>query len=161
MTSADKFTPAAHPPRHSLRTYLILLTFIALRAFGNLALAWGTKHFSESLSFNPFGYLRAMLNPYVAAGILMLMLSLLTRLALLSVADLSFILPMTAIGYVFSVVLGKVFLHEEVSPVRWLGALLIFGAIVLVGSTPQNTTPRNSLDSGSPGNPDTSFNSLN
>ena len=70
----------------------------------------------------------------------MLMLSLLTRLALLSVADLSFILPMTAIGYVVSVVLGKVFLHEEVSLVRWLGALLIFAAIVLVGSTPQNTT---------------------
>ncbi len=70
----------------------------------------------------------------------MLMLSLLTRLALLSVADLSFILPMTAIGYVVSVFLGKVFLHEDVSLVRWLGALLIFGAIVLVGSTPQNTT---------------------
>ncbi len=140
MTSAVKFSPAAPPTRHSVRTYLILLSFIALRAFGNLALAWGTKHFSESLSFHPAGYLRAMLNPYIAGGIAMLMLSLLTRLALLSVADLSFILPMTAIGYVVSVFLGKVFLHEDVSLVRWLGALLIFGAIVLVGSTPQNTT---------------------
>ena len=38
------------------------------------------------------------------------------RLALLSVADLSFILPMTAIGYVLAAVLGRFFLHEARQP---------------------------------------------
>ena len=70
----------------------------------------------------------------------MLILALLARLALLSVADLSFILPMTAIGYVLAALLGRVFLHEAVSPQRWLAVTLIFGGAALVSSTPQSTT---------------------
>jgi len=81
-----------------------------------------------------------MLDPAVAAGIAMLVFSLFTRMALLSIADLSFVLPVTAVGYVLATVLGKVFLHEQVSPVRWLAALLIFAGVAVVGSTPQNTT---------------------
>ncbi len=126
--------------RHDLRTYLVLLWFIALRAFGNLSLAWGARHITEDLAFHPSGYLRAVLNPYIVAGIVMLMASLVTRMALFSVADLSFVLPMTSVGYVVAVGFGKVFLHEHVSAARWIGALLIFAATALVGSTPQNTT---------------------
>lgn len=81
-------------------------------------------------------YLRAMSNPFVAVGITMLVLALLTRLALLSLADLSFVLPLTATGYILSAFLGKVFLNEHVSPNQWLGTLLIFFGVVLVGTTP-------------------------
>jgi uncharacterized membrane protein len=128
--------------QRSLRAHLLLIWFVVLRAIGNLSLAWGARHLTEELSFNPLGYLRAMLNPYVFGGIAMLMASLLTRMALFSVADLSFVLPMTAIGYIVSVFLGSTFLHEYVSPERWVGATLIFAAIALVGSTPPNTTPK-------------------
>jgi uncharacterized membrane protein len=68
-------------------------------------------------------------------------LALLSRIALLSLADLSFVLPVTALGYVIAVFLGKVFLHETVSHQRWLGTLLIFAGAALVGSTPPDTTP--------------------
>jgi uncharacterized membrane protein len=108
-----------------------------LKAFGNLALAWGTKHFPETLSANPATYLLAMLQPLVTAGIIMQILALLTRMALLSVADLSFILPVTAVGYILSTILGMAFLGEEVTYWRWLGTLLIFGGAALVASTPQ------------------------
>jgi uncharacterized membrane protein len=82
-----------------------------------------------------------MANPFVALGIVALILALLARMALLSIADLSYVLPVTAVGYVIAVFLGKVFLHETVSNQRWLGALLIFGGAALVGSTTGNTTP--------------------
>ncbi|MGH7973748.1 MAG: DMT family transporter [Limisphaerales bacterium] len=124
----------------ALRLYALLLAFLALRAFGNLALAWGTKHFGEGLALNPLTYLRAMLDPVVAAGVAMLIAGLLTRLALLSVADLSFVLPMTAVGYVISAVFGKIFLHEQVSWKRWLGLALVFAGVAIVGSTSANTT---------------------
>jgi drug/metabolite transporter (DMT)-like permease len=124
----------------TFRTYFLLVLFIALKAFGNLSLAFGTKHFPESLSFYPLLYIRAMFDPFVAAGIVMLILALLTRMALLSVADLSFVLPLTAVGYVFAALLGHFLLHEEVSPWRWLGTLLIFGGVVLVSTTTMNTT---------------------
>ncbi len=122
------------------RTYLWLVLFLALRAFGNLSLAWGTKRFPERLAADPLVYLRAMMDPGIALGIAMLIVALLARLALLSVADLSFILPMTAIGYVLAALLGRLLLHETVSPQRWLAVTLIFGGAALVGSTPQSTT---------------------
>lgn len=114
-----------------------MLLFIALKAFGNLSLAWGTKHFRQHLSVSPLPYIAAMLNPFVTAGIAMLVLSLLTRLALLSLADLSFVLPVTAVGYVLSAWLGVTFLGETVTPVEWMGTLFIFAGAAVVSSTPR------------------------
>lgn len=126
----------------TIRTYLWLLLFLALRACGNLSLALGTKRLPQTLAADPLVYLRSMLDPFVAGGIVMLIVALLARLALLSVADLSFVLPMTAIGYVVAAVLGRFVLHEAVSPWRWLAVLLIFAGAALVGSTPHTTTAR-------------------
>jgi drug/metabolite transporter (DMT)-like permease len=81
-----------------------------------------------------------MAHPFVAIGIVMLIVALLVRLALLSIADLSFILPMTAVGYVLAAVLGRFFLHETVTPWRWAAVALIFAGAALVGSTSQSTT---------------------
>jgi len=126
-----------------IKTYFVVLLFLALRAAGNSSMAWGMKQIPERMSINPALYLRAMLNPFVAMGVAALILALLTRMALLSLADLSFVLPVTAVGYVIAVFLGKVFLHETVTHQRWLGALLIFAGAALVGSTPPDTTPIN------------------
>ena len=117
------------------RTLGLLLLFIALKAFGNLSLAWGTKHVPQHLSANPVLYIAAMINPFVSLGIVMLVLSLLTRMALLSLADLSYVLPVTAVGYVISALLGVTFLGETVSPAAWLGTLLIFAGAAVVSST--------------------------
>lgn len=103
-------------------------------------MAFGMKMVPEKVSLNPALYLHAMLNPWVAMGIVALILALLTRMALLSLADLSFVLPVTAVGYVVAVFLGKVLLHETVTPQRWMGTLLIFVGALLVGSTARKTT---------------------
>jgi len=123
-----------------LKTYSVLVFFIALKAAGNSAMAWGMKQVPERMSLDPALYLRAMLNPFVALGIAALILALLTRMALFSLADLSFVLPVTAIGYAIAVFLGKVLLHETVTHQRWLGTLLILTGATLVGSTSRNTT---------------------
>jgi uncharacterized membrane protein len=123
-----------------LKTYAVLVLFLLLKAVGNSAMAWGMKEVPERMSMNPALYLRAMLDPFVALGVAALILALLTRMALLSLADLSFVLPVTAVGYVTAVFLGKVFLHETVTGQRWLGTLLIFAGAALVGSTPRTTT---------------------
>jgi len=69
----------------------------------------------------------------------MLIVAMLTRIALLSVADLSVVLPLTAVGYVISAVLGKVVLHEQVDWQRWIAVLLIFSGAALAGSTARAT----------------------
>ena len=126
----------------ALKTWFVLLFFLALKAAGNSAMALGMKQIPERMSLDPTLYLHAMLNPFVAMGIAALILSLLTRMALLSLADLSFVLPVTAVGYVLAVFIGKLFLHETVTNQRWMGTLLIFAGALLVGSTSRNTTAR-------------------
>jgi uncharacterized membrane protein len=122
-----------------LKTFSVLLLFIALKAVGNLALAWGMKHLTESASANPLFYVRAMLNPCVLGGVAALIVALLVRMVLLSLSDLSFVLPVTAVGYIIAAFLGKTVLHEDVSSTRWLGTLLIFIGAALTSSTVQTT----------------------
>lgn len=112
---------------------------IVLNCLGNLSLAWGMKHVPETMSLNPLDYIRAMFNPYVALGIVLLVLWLLTRMTLLSWADLSFVLPVTAAGYIFTVALGYWFLNETVTPFQWLGAFLISLGTGIVGGTKPKT----------------------
>ncbi len=124
---------------NKLNTFILGFAVVLFNAIGNLSIAWGMRHISEAVSLNPLGYIRAMLNPFVALGIALLILWVLTRMALFSWADLSFVLPLTAFGYVLATVFGKIFLSEYVSPNRWLGTLLIFAGTVMVGTTSQRT----------------------
>lgn len=122
-----------------LKTFLLVIAVTLLNAIGNLSMAWGMKHAPVRVALNPLGYMRDMLNPFVAGGIVLLILWLLTRMALLSWADLSFVLPVTAVGYFLAAVLGRVFLQEPITPAQWLGTLLVFAGTAIVGTTGQNT----------------------
>jgi drug/metabolite transporter (DMT)-like permease len=143
MTPAEA-APAqpARLKRRLFKTYLILLLFIAQKAVGNLSLAWGMKRLPASSGADPLLYIRAMFDPFVAVGIAALILALLTRMVLLSLADLSFVLPVTAIGYVLAALLGHFVLHETVTDRRWLGTILIcIGAALVSSSTQTKTVP--------------------
>jgi uncharacterized membrane protein len=115
---------------------------ICLNALGNLSLAWGMKHSGEAVSVNPLSFLTVMLHPAVAAGILLLILWLLSRMTLLSWADLSFVLPLTSLGYVLAAVFGKFFLNETVTGAHWIGTGLIFLGTAIVGTTESTTAGR-------------------
>jgi uncharacterized membrane protein len=106
---------------------------------GNLALSWGMKHGSP-LGSGVFDYIKAIFNPWVMAGIGLLILWMLSRIALLSWADLSYVLPVTSIGYVLAAVAGALFLGEHISPSRWIGTLFIMAGAILVGRTAARTT---------------------
>jgi drug/metabolite transporter (DMT)-like permease len=134
------FKRALFKSAHSARTYQLLLLTVLLRPFGNLSLAWGMHHIPGLLALNPLPYLFALLNPFVALGIAMLVLAVLTRLALLSMADLSFVLPLTASGYIISALLGKLFLREDVGSHQWLGTFMIFAGVAFVGGTPEKSS---------------------
>jgi drug/metabolite transporter (DMT)-like permease len=133
--------PSAPKLPTALRVGGVLLLFIALKAMGNLSLAWGIKHFPEAMSASPAPFIKALFDPYVAFGVLALILAVFVRMALLSLADLSYVLPVTAIGYFLAALLGKTILHETVSAQRWLGTAFIFVGAALVGSTAHSTTP--------------------
>ena len=132
---AETVEKRASPKGGLFKVYGLLLLVILLKPFSNLFLAGGMRHFPESLSMDPAQYVRAVFDPLVAIGIGMQILWMLLRMALLSVADLSFVLPVTAIGYVLSTLLAHAFLGEEVSLERWLGTGVIFLGTALVSFT--------------------------
>src|SRR5256885_15171216 len=106
---------------------------------GNFALAWEMRRVSPDALHSPLGYITVLFNPWVALGVGLLVLWLLSQMALLSWADLSYVLPVTSVGYVLSAVTGRLFLHEQISAARWAGVGLIMAGVVLVGRTQHST----------------------
>jgi drug/metabolite transporter (DMT)-like permease len=120
------------PGRLRWKTRAFAALVILSNAFGNFSLKWGMER-RAPLTLSPLDYIRAIFSPWVMLGISLLILWLLTRMALLSWADLSYVLPVTSLGYVASVLIGRFFLSEQITPQRWAGTLLIVGGTVLVG----------------------------
>lgn len=112
------------------KTRVFAIIVILSNAFGNFFLDRGMR---GRITTTPFQYVAAILTPWVMLGISLLILWLLSRMALLSWADLSYVLPVTSLGYVASALLGRFLLHEVVSPQRWAGTLLIVAGTILVG----------------------------
>jgi uncharacterized membrane protein len=75
------------------------------------------------------------------AGILLLAIWLVSQLSLLSWADLSYVLPVTASSYVLTALVGALLCNEYVSTVHWVGILLIFMGAIVVGQAAPRTLP--------------------
>lgn len=110
---------------------------VLLNAAGNYALSVGVKRAPAAA-----GPLLALLEPAAIAGVVMLIAWLLLRLRLLQLADLTFVLPLTAVGYLLNAAMGAVLLGEHVSIARWAGALFITSGAALTSLTPHETGTR-------------------
>jgi uncharacterized membrane protein len=132
--------------RIDLKTKLLTIFVVGTNVLGNFSLSWGMKHQAADLGWAPLTYIRLIFTPWVLLGTALLILWLLSRMTLLGWADLSYVLPVTSIGYVMSAVLGKVFFGEQVTWQRWLGTVFIVVGIVFVGLTTANTTKQESLE---------------
>jgi uncharacterized membrane protein len=121
-------------------TQILVLLVIVTNVFGNVFLSHGMHQVGRIVSASPLDYVRAFANPWTALGICILVVWMLSDLALLSRADLSFVLPVTASAYVLVALLGHFLLHDHISLARWTGILLITGGVILAEETPARTT---------------------
>ena len=76
--------------------------------------------------------------PQIPLGVLCMAIFFFTWLALLSRADLSLILPMTALTYVLNGLAAEPVLGEKVSRQRWAGILVITVGVILVTLSGEN-----------------------
>jgi drug/metabolite transporter (DMT)-like permease len=65
-------------------------------------------------------------------GLALQALAFFALLALLSWADLSFVVPLTALSYVVGAAGSALFLHERVTRTRWAGVLLVCLGVALM-----------------------------
>lgn len=123
----------------NLRKYLVLVAVVIFAACGDVCLARGMRDFGAVTSANWSHLLTALGNPWIVGGICLLIGFFGSYLTALSWADLTYVLPATAVSYVLMALLGKFFLHENVTPSHWLGIALITLGVGFVATGPSVT----------------------
>jgi uncharacterized membrane protein len=129
---------ASDSARLRLKTWVCAVIVVLSNVFGNFFMKLGLP---EPLT-TPGEYITVLFRPTVALGVGLLIVWTLTRMALLSWADLSYVLPVTAIGYALVAIVGRVALNEQISVKRWIGIGLITAGVALVGGGVPQTAPR-------------------
>lgn len=77
-------------------------------------------------------FLGVIKNPLVITGLFLYVISAAVWLIVLSAVDLSFAYPFLGFTYVMVLVISKFILKEDVSPIRWVGALIITIGVVVI-----------------------------
>ena len=126
--------------RLRVKTWICTLIVVFSNAFGDFFVKRGMPD-GAGLG-TPLEYVAVLFQPWVTLGIVLLIVWQLSRMALLSWADLSYVLPVTSVGYVVVALLGRVMLNEAISPRRWMGILLIMAGVALVGGGSAPSTVR-------------------
>jgi len=111
----------------------LLLGAVALGVLGQFMMKSGMNRVGAIDRFGLATLVRVFSNPFVLLGFASYGVSSIAYLMALSKLDLSVAYPMIGIGYVLVLLISALFLHEPVSRARWLGGLLIFIGVWLVG----------------------------
>ncbi len=123
------------------RKYLVLLAVVIFGSCGDVCLGRGMRDFGAVTASNWQLLLGAIADPWIILGICLLIGFFCTYITALSWADLTYVLPATAISYVFMALLARVFLHENVTLAHWLGIGLITAGVGFVATGPSVTVP--------------------
>ncbi len=119
-----------------MKTFIVILLATLSAAIGESLLSYGMKRNGQVDLAVPAQWgnliLSVIRNPYVLAGVVFLAFFFFLYLAALSWADLSFVMPLTAVSYIFAALLARFVLKEELSWFRWAGTVVITLGIILV-----------------------------
>jgi drug/metabolite transporter (DMT)-like permease len=125
--------------RLSAQQYMILVAVMLTASVGDTLLSRGMAQVG-AVDMHHLGLLwRALFNPFVDAGIVLLIGFFASYMTALSWADLTFVMPATAFGYVVVALLSRFWLHEHLSAYRWAGIVLIVCAVGFVANGPART----------------------
>ncbi len=118
-----------------MRTMPLILTGVALNAAAQILLKQGMVQVGEFglglsslLQIGP----RVAMNPFVLAGLASYVVSVGAWLVVLSRVDVSIAYPMVSLGYIITVILGKVLFNETVTAQRMLGVAIICLGVLIV-----------------------------
>ncbi len=119
-----------------MKTAMTLSIIILAGSLGDVCIAKGMKRVGEisTLRLRDLALIgKSMVrNAAFLLGILCLAISFCAFLAVLSWADLSFIVPATSLSFVVSTLGAKWLLKERINRLRWLGTLLVCAGVALL-----------------------------
>jgi len=123
----------------TFRKYLVLLSVVVFGSIGDSFLARGMRDIGAIDIHRAAHVFSALANPWILFGILFLLGFMSSYMTALSFADLTYVLPATAISYVFMALISIFWLREHVSVQRWAGIALIVAGVGLVAGGPSRT----------------------
>jgi len=125
--------------RLSLRQYGVLGLVALCAPLGDTFLSRGMTSLPPITLAHPGTLVAAVFTPWIVLGIALLIGFFASYLTALSWADLTFVLPATAIGNVIVALLARFWLQEPISWQRWLGIALITLGVGFVAQGPSLT----------------------
>jgi drug/metabolite transporter (DMT)-like permease len=128
----------AHPTL-TPRQYLILGLVAVCAPLGDTCLSRGMTAMPSISLAHAGALIAAVFTPWVAAGIVLLIGFFACYLTALSWADLTFVLPATALGNMIVELLARFWLHETISLQRWIGVTLITVGVGFIAQGPART----------------------
>jgi len=103
---------------------------------GEMCISRAMKSVGEVTDFRPGAIaaviFRAMKVPWFWIGLTMMATGFFSLLGMLSLANVSFVFPATALSYAVGTLGGKLFLGERVTPQRWIGVAFVCLGVTLV-----------------------------
>ncbi len=88
-----------------------------------------------------FIFLKAvLLSPFLWAGLLTVAVVFILWSMLLSKIDLSVAVPIASFSYILVSVVSVIFLHEQITPLRWCGVFFVLAGVVLVSLSSKERT---------------------
>lgn len=112
---------------------------ILFNAFGDVSLDHGMNQMGAIHAGRLPDAVAAVFTPWVGLGILLLLCFFACYLTALSWADLSYVLPATALGYVVIALLAQWLLGETVTLTRWAGIALVGSGVLFLARGPERT----------------------
>jgi len=120
-----------------IKLIVILLVALVFEAVGVVLLSSGLKQIGSVEVMTLTAVKRVVFegatNRNILLGVLFEAIFFGMLLVLLAKADVSLIWPLTSIGFVLTTGAAKFIRHEDVSPLRWSGVVLIMIGAALVG----------------------------
>ncbi len=129
--------------KNKLSTFILLLIAMTSNSFGDVMLS-RTMTSLGAVTANGIGDILPLAQKILSQGsfwtaILCFTVFFALWSLLLAREDVSFIMPLTAVTYVISALLAGPMLGETVTPLRWLGTLIIVVGVSIVASTGQDS----------------------
>jgi|SRR5579862_9043434 len=129
--------------RLRIKTLVMVLAMVVCANVGDLMLKRGMSQIGAvqlTLPGLSHAFRLTVTNGTIWVGIFFLTGFMISYMTVLSWADYSYVMPAGAFGYAVLTFLAVIFLHESVSPRRWVGVVLICVGVLLVGQTKPRTT---------------------
>jgi len=116
--------------------WLLVAIIVLATTAGEVLQALGMRRHGEIHDFRPgaLGRVASALakSRYIVASIAAMAVSFFAFMALVSIAELSFAVPVTAASYIFETSLAKYLLKEHIGWKRWTGVLLVACGVTLL-----------------------------